>query len=731
MIDARSLSSHPPRALAAAGLLLAALAAVPGAAHAQIPGYQYVSPLPNSRVIRIWNDVIIRKGPVIRASTVSPNKIEVVGSSSGTHSGLFEVSDDRRTLVFTPETPYFPGETVSVTLQSGIQTLKGSALPTFSYDFFVSPAPTSVQASRRFDSFASELPVLAAGAAPLRSGDHAPAQTSCDLPSAYPPVTLLDSNEPEGGEVFFAPWTIAGFPFNASGDLLIVDNRGNPIFWRRLSTQRPFDFKLLPDGRLVFIGSDHAFIMDSSYAYVDSFTTGNGYPLDMHEFQLLTNGHVLLMSYDPQPVRMDSIVPGGRADAVVEGLVVQELDRARRVVFQWRSWDYMQITDVASLGVSLTDSVVDYVHGNAIELDHDGNLLISSRHLNEITKIDRATGDIIWRMGLNAKQNQFTFVNDTRGFSHQHDIRRLPNGHLTLFDNGNYLNPPYSRALEFDVDEAARTATLAWSFETAPETFGGFMGNVQRRASGGTMIGWGGNGSTNFRLTDLNADGTPAFELGLPPLVYSYRAYRFPWRTNRLVTSGVLDFGLVPALGVPITLPLTVTNGSRTPVTIDCVTATHPAFSVEAALPVTLDPGASTVLVVAFNPNYQGAWNERLYVRSMNDSELVAAAVDLKATTNPVNAVGGDRTASFAFHEVRPNPAGARATFVFDLPRAARVTLEIFSPSGRRVRTVYSGVRAAGRHELPWNAAGLPRGVYLARLTAGELVAARKFVRMD
>src|SRR5207247_2589735 len=171
------------------------------------------------RMIRIWNDVIIRKGPVIRASTVSPNKIEVVGSSSGTHSGLFEVSDDRRTLVFTPETPYFPGHTVSVTLLPELPTLNGSALPRF--------------------------------------------------------------------------------PFNASGDLLIVDNRGNPIFWRRLSTQRPFDFKLLPDGRLVFIGSDHAFIMDSSYAYVDSFTTGNGYPLDMHEFQLLTNGHVLLMTYQP------------------------------------------------------------------------------------------------------------------------------------------------------------------------------------------------------------------------------------------------------------------------------------------------------------------------------------------------------------------------------------------------------------------------------------------------
>ena len=38
-------------------------------------------------------------------------------------------------------------------------------------------------------------------------------------------------------------------------------------------------------------------------------------------------------------------------------------------------------------------------------------LMISSRHLNEITKISRTTGDIIWRFG--GKNNQFTFVNDT------------------------------------------------------------------------------------------------------------------------------------------------------------------------------------------------------------------------------------------------------------------------------------------------------------------------------
>ena len=152
---------------------------------------------------------------------------------------------------------------------------------------------------------------------------------------------------------------------------------------------------------------------------------------------------------------MDSIVPGGNPNAIVTGLIIQEIDTNKNVVFQWRSWDHFAITDVASCyaSVSLTGPRIDYAHGNAIELDHDGNLLISSRFMNEITKINRQTGAIIWRFGLNADNNMFTIINDTRGFSHQHDVRRLNNGHITVFDNGNCLSPEYSRTLEYELDE--------------------------------------------------------------------------------------------------------------------------------------------------------------------------------------------------------------------------------------------------------------------------------------
>ena len=218
---------------------------------------------------------------------------------------------------------------------------------------------------------------------------------------------------------------------------------------------------------------------------------------------------------------MSQIVPGGNPAATVYGLIVQEVDTNRHVVFEWRSWDHIDITDSNQ---DLTTQVIDLIHGNAVGLDFDGNLLISSRHLDEVTKINRQTGDIIWRWG--GKRNQFTFVGDNRRFSHQHDIRLLPNGHYTLYDNGNGLTPEYSRALEYVLDQTNKTATLVWEYRNTPDVFAWGMGNVQRLPNGNTMIGW---GTAVPTLTEVTPDGRKAFELTMDSTHQSYRAFRFPW----------------------------------------------------------------------------------------------------------------------------------------------------------------------------------------------------------
>ena len=82
----------------------------------------------------------------------------------------------------------------------------------------------------------------------------------------------------------------------------------------------------------------------------------------------------------------------------------------------------------------------------------------------------------------------------------------------------------------------------------------------------------------------------------------------------------------------------------------------------------------------------------------------------------------------------RPNPSRGTSEIQFVLPSAAAVRIEVFDPSGRRVRTLASGeVLAAGPHVITWDgrdASGirLGGGVFLLRAQAGSESSMRKLV---
>lgn len=73
---------------------------------------------------------------------------------------------------------------------------------------------------------------------------------------------------------------------------------------------------------------------------------------------------------------------------------------------------------------------------------------------------------------------------------------------------------------------------------------------------------------------------------------------------------------------------------------------------------------------------------------------------------------------SLKLHPNYPNPFNPRTTIVYDLPAPFRVTLSVFDLLGRTVAVLVDEVRPAGRHEVPFDAAGLSSGLYFCRLAA-------------
>src|SRR5262249_30739764 len=135
------------------------------------------------------------------------------------------------------------------------------------------------------------------------------------------------------------------------------------------------------------------------------------------------------------------------------------------------------------------------------------------------------------------KNNQFNFNGDTLMFSHQHAIRHLGGDHFILFDNGNFHNPPYSRAVEYVLNQQSLTARKVWEYRNTPDTFGGAMGYVQRLDNGNTLITWG-TGKPN--VIEVAPNGQKVMELSLPAGVFTYRAFRQDWvpQTTSASTSG-------------------------------------------------------------------------------------------------------------------------------------------------------------------------------------------------
>ncbi len=459
----------------------------------------YVEPLQNAKYVNIHNNIIIGFDEKIVSSNLS-QLLRVSGSLSGTHTGEFIITSDKKKLIFKPHQPFVFNEKIEVRLNHLKTLFTSNNRLTFTFETQVKKVEWDHTKSITDESQYSS------------NNDF----VYSDNYSVAPQLTVSISNNPSPGQLFLTN----NRNMTYSSHIIIANNDGTQYYNRDLASN-VFDFKRQPNGLMTYFHSftNKFYAEDSLYNKVDSFYCGNGYITDVHELKVLNNGHALLMSYDPQPVDMSVIVPGGNPNATVTGLIIQEIDENKNVVFQWRSWDHFSIVD--AIHVNLTAAFVDYVHGNAIELDNDGNLMISSRHLSEITKISRTTGEMIWRMG--GVNNQFTFVNDTLPFKYQHDIRRISNGNITLYDNGNFRPPLFSRAVEYQLDEVNKIATLVWEYRNTPVIYGSSQGSVQRLRNGNTLIGW---GSTSPTMSEVTPSGEIALQMSLPQGTVSYRVFR-------------------------------------------------------------------------------------------------------------------------------------------------------------------------------------------------------------
>ncbi len=257
-----------------------------------------------------------------------------------------------------------------------------------------------------------------------------------------------------------------------------------------------------------------------------SLVAGAPYYTDPHEI-LFSNSdaggeRVHLFSYDLRHVDLSAI--GGASDVLLAGHTILRQAPDGSVEFLWSAWDHISLDDWILKPANFSQVTnTDFDHPNSLDIDPNGDYIVSFANLWEIMKIDGVTGRTVWRLG--GKNNQFGIVGDPLGgFSVQHDVRLLPDGHLLVYDNGYSHTPPQSRAVEYALDLGAMTATMVWEYRHNPSIFTPYVGSVQRYSNGTTLVGFGGGVA---RVTEVAPSGDVLWEgeatRGGQPLNFFYR----------------------------------------------------------------------------------------------------------------------------------------------------------------------------------------------------------------
>lgn len=356
-----------------------------------------------------------------------------------------------------------------------------------------------------------------------------------------PPLTVLTSGADNGnGDIFLAPYRSS----NYAGGPEIVTPAGKVVWFHPLPgddaatdfrTQTYLGQPVLTWWQSEAAGGPRGIVYNDHYQQIADIRAGNGYTLDEHEFLITPWNTALVLADGVTTANLTSI--GGPADQRVDVNVVQEIDiKTGRVLFQWNANGNVPYSDSHAPLPASASQAWDWFHINAVHLDTDGNLLVSSRHTWTVYKVNLRTGKVMWELG--GKHSSFTMaaapgqVLDSAGeiFAWQHDPEGLGQGRYTVFDDEDGVPTqaptfPFSRAVTVQLDLQSHVATLVQSDNQPEGLIAGYAGNAQTTRNGDLFVGW----AAQPYISEFSPSGTLLYNAELPSGVVSYRAYRLPW----------------------------------------------------------------------------------------------------------------------------------------------------------------------------------------------------------
>jgi hypothetical protein len=479
------------------------------------PGPVAVFPAPGTISAAAGTQISFRGAAASELGTIA-----ATGSRSGRLTGALKPHSDGKGASLVLSEPLIAGERVTVATELSV---RGGRDGDFSFTVARRPAP------RQVDDGTLPLPTL-----PPAAVDEF--RSNPDLES--PKVSIARrARRTAPGYIFLAPFAPKGSP-DHNGPL-IADDRGDLVWFKPLPRGTAVTDLSVQDfnGRKVLTwwqgrfalgwGYGEYHVLDETYREIARVRPGNGYEADLHDMTITPEGTALVLAYD-RVFRDTSAFGGSRRGVVLDG-VIQEVDlKTGLVLFEWHSVDHVPLNDSRTRARGRQSW--SYFHANSVDVDRDGNLLVSARSTCAVYKLSRTTGQIIWTLG--GEESDFKLNRRSR-FCFQHDARRAGKGVISLFDNS--AGPPavrrQSRAIRLAVDERRRRVRLIRAYRHPSKISAPNQGSTRVLRNGNVFVGWG----AAPVFSEYSRGGRLLFDGRLTRGKGNYRAVRAEW-TGRPAT---------------------------------------------------------------------------------------------------------------------------------------------------------------------------------------------------
>ncbi|WP_245592321.1 arylsulfotransferase family protein [Ectobacillus panaciterrae] len=363
------------------------------------------------------------------------------------------------------------------------------------------------------------------------------------------------------GLIFVAPYTSYKATMIGQTGALIMDQAGNPVWFRPLSSRyiQNTDFRVQSyKGKPVLTmwqgtisGTQSAdpnlpagdpepgayyLIINQNYKVIRRFTAKKGFTADVHEFTITKRNTALFTAVKQVPA--DLIPYGGPADGYFDNYSIQEVDlETGELLFFWDVLAHVNPADSMLPASSATSSnnIWDCFHVNSVEEGPNNTLLISMRNMWAIYLVDKKTGKILWQLG--GKKSDFTFGPNAT-FSWQHDARFRPGTRISMFDDACCASSSSrpegpARGLILQLDFQNMIANVNRTYYHDPTLYVPSQGNVQKLSNGNQFVGWGQEPYLSEFKNAGNTENDPSlnllYDMQFPDQNLSYRAFKNKW----------------------------------------------------------------------------------------------------------------------------------------------------------------------------------------------------------